>query len=297
MNLACAQVDGSTSPPTLPGCEKKLDRAASTLATDTICAANASGQLIASALVTLDLHLKQECRAFLEGTVHPDYRARGLGDFILNWMQARSRQAFAAITDHRPRVLRIDVYDKRDDAIALYKRHGFRFALAEDEMRRDLNDPVPTNALPSGMTFFNWSPQNAGLFFKVYEEAFRDRPGFPGWNEETWRHALTGQNEFRADLSLLATEGNEPVAFAVCAVESDEGWIVQIGVRPAWRKRGLAGVVLSELLRRFKTEGLHYALLEVSIDNPQAASVYQRLGFVHTKRFTSFQKRIRKQPR
>jgi mycothiol synthase len=295
LELDCARVDGNTNPPTLLACERKLEHAASRLVTDTLCAINAVGQLAVSARLTFDLDLKHECRAFLDGGVHPDYRARGLGDFILRWMQARARQVFSAIADDRPRVLRIDLYDKGADAIALYEQHGFRFAFAEDEMRRDLRQSIPPNLLPDGMSFVHWTPQNATLFFKVYDDAFRERPGFPAWSEQTWRRAFTEHGEFRDDLSHLILDGREPVAYALCAVvvvESDEGWILQMGVRPAWRKRGLASALLSEVMRSFQAEGLPYAWLSVNVDNPQAKRVYQRLGFVCAKRYTSFRKTI-----
>ncbi len=154
---------------------------------------------------------------------------------------------------------------------------------------------IPPNLLPNGMTFVNWTPQNATLFFKVYDDAFHERPGFPGWSEETWRQAFTGHGEFRDDLSLLILHGREPVAYALCAVEaaeSDEGWILQMGVRPAWRRRGLASALLSEVMRSFQAEGLPYAWLSVNVYNPQATRVYQRLGFVCAKRYTSFRKTI-----
>lgn len=299
LELECAPVDGDTNPPSLLECERTLEHAAGSLATDTLCAVNAAGQLIACARVTFDLKLKHECRAFLDGTIHPSFRSIGLGSFVLNWMQARARQAFAAVADDRPLVMRIDWTDKGADAIALYEKHGFHFALAEDEMRRDLRDPVPPIPMPNNMLSDSWSKQNAHQFFEVYEDAFRERSGFPGWSEEAWRRAFTENAEFRADLSLLIKELTVPVAYAVCAVESqrsDEGWVAQIGVRPAWRKRGLASALLSELMRRFRGEGLRYALLEVNVDNPQAASVYRRLGFVRTKRHTSFRKTLDRLP-
>ena len=98
---------------------------------------------------------------------------------------------------------------------------------------------------------------------------------------------------------MLILDGAEPVGFAICYVETPEndqptgeGWIVQMGVRPAWRHRGLAGALLSEIMRRFVSEGLTFARLDVNVNNPQAASLYRRLGFERTKRYTSYQKKV-----
>lgn len=290
----CALADGNTNPPNLPDCERKLQGPAGSLATDSICAADADGRLIAGAIVTFDLRLKHECRAFLEGNVHPDYRGRGLGSFILNWFESRSRRFLASVPDDRPRVLRADWYDKAEEAGALCAQHGFYLASAGEEMRRDLDEPIPDNAPSGEVSFTTWTAQNAPLFFQVYEEAFRERPGFPGWDEATWRHAFTGHDEFRADLSPLMMEGTDPVAYAVGSIDSvtNEGWINQMGVRPAWRGRGMASALLSQAMRRFKAEGLRYAALDVNDNNPGAARVYRCLGFVRTRHYTSYRKTL-----
>lgn len=297
LELDCARADGSTNLGTIVDYQKRFDAAGENASTDTLCAVNAMGQLAAAAWVTCDDRLKHEYRAFLDGSVHPDYRGRGLGSFVVQWMEARAREILATMSDDRPRVLRIDFYDRGDDAIALFEKQGFRFVFAEDEMRRDLSQPIPDMLLPEGMASLSWTPQRAGLFFGVYHHAFRDRPGFPDWTEETWCHNLTGDPGFRPDLSLLIMDGREAVAFAICESEggeqrSSEGWIVQMGVRPPWRNRGLGSALLCEAMRRFKAEGLRYAILDVNVNNPQALSVYRRLGFERCRRYTSFQKAI-----
>ena len=126
-------------------------------------------------------------------------------------------------------------------------------------MRRDLSHPLPVGQLPEGMTLVPWSPQLVTKFFDVYGDAFRERPGFPGWGEDTWRHNLTDYPDFRADLSLLAMEGTEAVGFTICHAENGgdpqsggTGWVDQMGVRPAWRERGLGGALLCEAMHRFK---------------------------------------------
>jgi mycothiol synthase len=150
------------------------------------------------------------------------------------------------------------------------------------------------------MTFADWSPQRAGLFFEAYRDAFRERPRFPHWSEETWRHNFTGGAGFRPDLSLLLLEDAEPVGFAICYVETEaapegdgEGWIVQMGVRPAWRRRGLGSALLLAATNRFQTESLRWAVLDVDVDNVGAARLYRRLGFECHRRYTSFQKPAR----
>lgn len=290
----CAAADNNPDPPTLHDCMERLDDPHTDLSA-TLCAANTAGHLIASAWVTFDGSMQHEYRAFLDGRIDPAYRGQGLEHFVLEWMETSARQGFAAITNDRPQVMRLDGYEHNAVTFALYEQHGFRFVLAEDEMRCDLDQPVPIIAVPVGMTFVGWTPERAGQFFQVYDQAFRDRPGFPGWTEAVWRHAFTGHDEFRADLSLLLLTQTQGTGYALCAVDkhaSDTGLIIQMGVHPSWRNRGLGAALLSEMLQRFKAKGLQYAALEVNVNNPQAARLYERMGFRRTKRYTSYRKTL-----
>ena len=297
LELDRAPVDGGTNLGTVEEYRKKLEEAGESLVTDTLCAVGSTGQLAATARVTCDASVKHQYRAFLDGWVRPEYRGRGLGSFVLGWMEARASQMLAAFEEARPRVLRIDFYDRGEDAVALFEQHGFRFVFAEDEMRRDLSQPIPVLELPEGMTLVSWTPERAALFFEVYQDAFRERPGFPNWTEDVWRHNFAGSAEFCAGLSLLLMDGSTPVGFALCEVESDRdqksgggGWIVQMGVRPAWRKRGLGSALLCAAMHRFRSKGLRWAALDVNTNNPEARRLYERLGYERRKTYTSFQK-------
>jgi len=291
LELACAPLDGGTSIAAVADQKTKLEQAGDHLMTDTLCAVDSTGRLAAAAWVACDDRLAHEYRAFLDGRVHPDYRGRGLGSFILQWMETRARQILSTLKEDRPGVLRIDFHDRSDDALALFEQYGFRFAFAEDEMRRDLGQALPVTKVPEGMALVAWSPRRATQFFHVYQDAFRERPGFPNWSEDRWRLNFTGGAGFRPDLSLLLLQGAEAVGFGICHVETaGVGWIVQMGVRPAWRRRGLGSKLLHEVMRRFQAEGLRWAALEVNIDNEAAFLLYQSLGFERQGRRSVYKK-------
>ncbi len=241
--------------------------------------------------------MQHEYRAFLDILVHPELRDEALAveNYLLAWAEAQTRSLAEGRTDQRPWILRLDFYHQNQDSIDRYLVAGFGFALAEDEMRRDLAQTIPENPLPAGMLYHSWTPELAPAFFEVYSQAFRERPGFPGWSEETWRRNMTGHDEFRPDLSLLVSDENTPIGFVLCAVEADQteaGHIIQMGVVPTSRNNGIATAILSETMRRFKATGLRYTTLEVNANNPQARSVYRHNGFEQTKRYSSYRKTI-----
>ena len=207
-------------------------------------------------------------RAVCTGLVDPAYRGRGVGAELLD----RALTKAAAMADH----VTVETEALTDPARELFTTRGLRQTFAEDVMRFDLaGTPVPEVALASGATVTTWSTATAERFFAVYQAAFRERPGFPGWSAQRWIDWTADDEEFRPQWSLLATD---PVAGDVAFVTCAEGWIVQVGVRPDQRGRRLGAGLVVEALRRMRAVGRTEALLDVNVDNP-AGELYQRLGF------------------
>lgn len=59
----------------------------------------------------------------------------------------------------------------------------------------------------------------------------------------------------------------------------DEWTIVHLGVAPEFRSRGVGRALVEELLRQGRAAGLKKAVLDVSVLNPRAQALYERLGF------------------
>jgi mycothiol synthase len=268
---ACRSVDGGL-PIAMTGAVWERALGAAQQASN--AAFDASGRLAAYTVAYLD-ELPREYRGAIVGQVHPAYRGRGIGAFLIGWSTAQAGGMLARCPADRVHVLSIMTESLTKAAAWLYERHGFTQQFAEDVMRRDLSVPLPDAPLPGGITLATWTPALAGQFFDAYQAAFRDRPGSPGWNAEEWIAWAAGDEDFRPDMSLLALHDGRPVGFIVCA----EAWINQVGVRQEWRGRGIAAALVVEALRRFRAAGTQQVLLDVNVDNPSAAWVYARLGF------------------
>ncbi len=108
-----------------------------------------------------------------------------------------------------------------------------------------------------------------------------------------------GRSDFRPDLTFIAMEGEQVAGVCINVVNretnerqgTNEGWIQDLGVRRAWRKRGLASALLCASMRAFKADGLDDAMLGVDTENLTGAlKLYQRLGFSPVRRFINFEK-------
>jgi ribosomal protein S18 acetylase RimI-like enzyme len=73
--------------------------------------------------------------------------------------------------------------------------------------------------------------------------------------------------------------GDPLVARGRVACRGDEAGITDVWVSPHHRRRGLATVVLAELLGWAAERGARTAYLQVRADNPGALALYARLGF------------------
>jgi ribosomal protein S18 acetylase RimI-like enzyme len=266
---------------------------------DSLAALTADGHIAAWARVFLNPQPRDECRAFLWGEVHPDHRKNGLENFILGWMEARGRAKLNEMPSDLPRVLRSSAQDDAQERIALLGEHAFRPVRHFYRMRRDLNQPIPKEYAPEGITLRAFSSELGTGARQALNESFADHWSFEPVSEEDWQMFFMGRSDFRPDLTFIAMERDQVAGVCLNVVNREtnerqgrrEGWIQDLGVRRAWRKRGVASALLCQSMRAFKAEGLDYAMLGVDTENPTGAlRLYERLGFAQVKRFIAFEK-------
>jgi mycothiol synthase len=195
------------------------------------------------------------------GLVDPAVRGRGLGSALVEWSLAGGAVQFETETLTEP-------------AHALLTSYGLRQTFAEDVMARDLQVPAPDWTVPGDL--LTWTTELAPRFYAVYSAAFRDRPGFPGWSQAQWVEWIADDEDFAPQWTFLAVVDGEDAGFVACA---HGGWLVQLGVVPAARGAGVGAGLTAEVLRRMAAAGEPTCFLDVNVNNPGAARVYQRCGF------------------
>lgn len=65
--------------------------------------------------------------------------------------------------------------------------------------------------------------------------------------------------------------------------EDHKSYIAHLGVAPKWRNRGIGRQLLEHFLARSRQEGRTHAALDVSVENPRAQMLYERIGFEMTE--------------
>lgn len=301
MLLAADRADGRPAQGTLGDAIREFDDPWIDPETDSLLAFARDGSVAGMARIFVNPKPKGECPAFLWGEVHPEHRGRGLGEFLLSWMEARATERVQAAPAGMKRLLRASFPEDLADRIALFERHGFAPARYFFRMRRDLGQPIPDQPLPEGLVLRTFAPELSAATLDAFNASFRDHWGFQPASEEDWRVFFVERSSFRPDLTLLAMDGDRVAAFSINRVSPEEnernsileGWIGQLGTRREWRKRGVASALLCESMRRFRTEGLDFATLGVDTENLTGAlSLYEGLGFVADKRTVTFDRPV-----
>jgi ribosomal-protein-alanine N-acetyltransferase len=97
------------------------------------------------------------------------------------------------------------------------------------------------------------------------------------WTRGSYRSELADTRHRR----YLAAEGaaGELLAWGGVRVLADEAEILTIGVVPAARRRGIARLLLAELLGIARERGGRDVYLEVRVDNEPARALYRSEGF------------------
>jgi len=104
-----------------------------------------------------------------------------------------------------------------------------------------------------------------------------ERASFPvPWPDYAFRQEIQTN---RLAHYYIVRAGNEAVAYGGLWMMVDEAHITTFAVLPQWRRHGIGGRLMVELMRAAQTFRARVATLEVRITNNAARSLYQQFGF------------------
>lgn len=226
---------------------------------------------------------------YVEGRVHPDHQGRGLATFLLQRAEDRARRAVArsGIDDA---VLRTTVVDGDDRALTWFARRGFHPVRHFLRMGLDLQAPPPDPVAPAGIRIVAVDRGDLALAWDVHQRAFADLPTSEPAPFPAWREARVDRDPgFDPSLWWLAVHGEDPVGVCLARAGTPEapevGDVRDLGVVPAWRRRGVAMALLRTALRAFHARGLTGAALEVDdVTLEGAVALYRAAGMRVSRR-------------
>jgi ribosomal protein S18 acetylase RimI-like enzyme len=169
-------------------------------------------------------------------------------------------------------------------------RHSFR-------MRIDLEAPPPQPAWPRDIEVRTLRAGEERGVHEAVEDAFADHWEFFPTPYKEWAHFMVEAEDFDPALWILAWSGDELAGVSLCRRERPGrpgvGWVRQLGVRPAWRRRGLGLALLQESFGAFWRRGTRVVGLGVDAGNPTGAvRLYERAGMRVEHRTDTYERNL-----
>lgn len=191
----------------------------------------------------------------------------------------------------RPWVARSGIWAQDDVTAGVLAAHGFSPVRRFYRMRIDASSeaiPAVAPSLPDGVRI-EVPRDEAGYraVCAVDNEAFLDHWGFTPRDFDEWWPLMTNRSGYDPDGWWLLVVGDEPAA--ICLNDDTyravgDGYVGVLGVRRAFRGRGLASLLLRHAFVRDRDRGLAGTRLSVDSDNTSGAvGLYLRVGMTVTR--------------
>jgi mycothiol synthase len=182
-------------------------------------------------------------------------------------------------------------------AAAVFQRHGYALVRHFFRMIAPL-DPAPAEpAWPEGLELRPVDPDvDARAIYLADDEAFRDHWGYFEVSFDKWLHWMQA-SAYDPTLWFVAYDGDEVAGYLLGKTEEGGdpklGWVEVLGVRRAWRRRGLALALLLHAFGEFRRRG--YERVGLGVDGANltgAVRLYEKAGMQRVRQFEVFEKQL-----
>lgn len=220
-------------------------------------------------------------RILADGYVHPELTGQGVGTELLRLTEARAREEVASVPAGERVYLQNAALASDPAAPALFAAHGYEPVRRHWRMVIDLERPPEPQVPPGIEVRLFQEPQERQVVHETIEEAFADHWEHRRRSFEEWSRRAFDVEGYDPTLVWVALEGDEVVAanLGYWKRQGDWGWIGSIGVRPPWRRRGIAEALLETSFAEFLRRGERRVGLGVDAESPTGATrLYEKVG-------------------
>lgn len=242
---------------------------------------------------------------FLYLRVHPDLVATAdgaaIGAALIAWSDAKTAETLALAAPDLRVTLAAGAAAANPAMQRILEAGGFHHARSGWQMIIELGDaPPPEPELPAGIEVRSLEPTEAErrAFLDAQNEAFTDHYGFVPMSFADFVHFNTRVVPYEPALWRVATAGDEIAGLALNVPHrpgtEDTGWVGTLGVRRAWRRRGIGEALLRDAFARFHERGKRRVGLGVDASNLTGATrLYERVGMQVARESRTYERVIR----
>lgn len=236
------------------------------------------------------------------GRVDPAYENLGIGTWMLQWAEGRVLQVLPTLPAKLRFAPRIGIWRQAEKSKKFFEESGYHHIRSSYQMFIEMDAPVPEPEFPKGVTLRTYNLEtDLEAVYRTDTDAFRDHFGFI---EEPFEEGLKRfrhhwlQEGFDPTLMFLAMDGDEIAGVSLCRPHAfddpDIGWVGSLGVRRAWRKRGIGLALLRHSFNEFYRRGKRRVGLGVDAQNLTGAlRLYENAGMHVHRAFDHYEKEMR----
>jgi mycothiol synthase len=220
----------------------------------------------------------------------PEYTGRGLGGLLLDLVEQRAAEVVA------DRSMRIGLYASsvNEPKRRLLVRRSFApvrsvLRLRIDLETRSLEPPEP----PSDVALRTFEPPDADAVRAVMQEAFEGHHRYTLRRFDEWLELRLRHPAFDPSLWRVAEVGGDVVGAVLVYDVGRTGYLSSVGVREAWRGRGVAPALLREAFLTLRERGQMRVVVSIDADAaPAAAHLYEEAGMRVHEQYDWFTKTV-----
>lgn len=208
-----------------------------------------------------------------EGWVHPDHRRKGYGTALLTAVEAHVRRWLPG------GIIHAKSYDDIAGIEPLFFRKGYHVARRFFRMSTGLIGRTFSIPDVAGVTFRTFSREDLEPLVDADNDMFSTHWGSTYRSVTAWRQEMIETRHHDPKLWIIAWEGDTIAAECLCHASRDggpkEGWVSALGVRAAYRGRGLGRAMLLMGMAALQQADYHTVSLHVDADNNTAVNLYR----------------------
>ena len=237
------------------------------------------------------------------GRVDPAHWGKGIGAHILAWAEDHARFALEKCAPDLRVAPRSGAEAHNKAGLDLFEGRGWNHIRSFYRMVTNLDSVPEVPVFPQGITVRPYNPEiETEDVYRTFVDTFKDHFGFveqpfeKGFAE--FKHNLIEEPGYDPRFWFVAMDGNEIAGICLCRREDPEdaeaGWVNELGVRRAWRKRGLGSALLKHAFVAFHADGKKRAGLGVDANSLTGAlKLYEGAGMRIQRQFNMYEKEMR----
>jgi GNAT superfamily N-acetyltransferase len=210
-----------------------------------------------------------------EAGVHPDHRGRGLGTWLVGWVEDCARAKGSKLVGQS---VPADSSPER-----FLRDRGYHQMWTSWVLQVPGDRTIVPQPLPDGYTLREFVPGDERTAYQLIEDAFNEWPDRDPTTFEDWASNIVLRPGFEPwQLRFAVDPTGTPVGVAFTILAGATAYVDQLAVRADQRGRGLARALLVDAFERGRAHG--GTVSELSTDSRTGAlGLYERVGMVVTQ--------------